>query len=311
MLYIIGCTNRKRYQPVPYLCASTLPECALPEAVAIWTKRVTDAPTQAAAGDLYSGRSFHEASIVFRRADIEGYIVSAGLGLVACDAAVPAYSLTWTGPAEDDVRLKIRGDWSPGMWWNRINVARTAQTGIAALVEANSDSLTVVALSETYARMVADDLASLGEADLGRLRIIGPRNAARLPARLRPYLMPFDSRLDGPAFPIPGTRTDFAARAGRWFVEEIASTHPEGSADCHATAVSEALAQFSPPPQFSRSPRMDEEIADLILVNWERAEGKSSRMLRILRDNLGIACEQNRFARLFRETAARRKGGGQ
>ena len=83
--------------------------------------------------------------------------------------------------------------------------------------------------------------------------------------------------------------------------------HPDGSAEFHAAAVAEALGRFPSPPRFFRSPRTDVEIADLILANWERAEGKSSRMLRVLRDDLDIACEQSRFARLFRETAARRK----
>jgi hypothetical protein len=307
MLYIVGCTNRKRHQPVPGLRASTLPESVLSEVAAIWAERVADAVPTATAGDLYCGRSFHEAGMVFRRSDVEGYVVSAGLGLVACDASVPAYSLTLTGPAEDDVRLKIRGEWSSGAWWGRVNAVRGERTGIAALVEARPAAPAVIVLSETYAAMVSDDLASLGDSDVGRLRIVGPRNAASLPERLRPCLMPFDDRLDGPAFPIPGTRADFAARAGRWFVEEIASVHPDGSAEVHAAAVAEALERFPPPPRFSRSPRTDVEIADLILANWERAEGKSSRMLRVLRDDLDIACEQSRFARLFRETAARRK----
>ena len=307
MLYIVGCTNRKRHQPTPDLCASTLPEAALSEVASIWAERVADAPVAACAGDLYCGRAFHEAGIVLRRGDVEGYVVSAGLGLVACGLRVPAYSLTLATPAEDAIRSRIRGRWGSGLWWECVNTARGNSARLAALVEAKCDSPAVVVLSESYAEMVSDDLASLNDDHIGRLRIVGPRNADRLPERLRPLLMPFDDRLDGPTFPIPGTRADFAARAGRYFVEEILAKHPGASAEVHGEAVRMALGVLPPPPKFSRSQQTDAEITALIIAHWKQSGGKSSRMLRILRDDLGVACEQGRFSHLFRQTATRLK----
>jgi hypothetical protein len=44
----------------------------------------------------------------------------------------------------------------------------------------------------------------------------------------------------------------------------------------------------------------DEEIVVLIREHWSAAQAQSTRMLRLLRDDLGVACEQGRFSRLFR-----------
>ena len=45
--------------------------------------------------------------------------------------------------------------------------------------------------------------------------------------------------------------------------------------------------------------KTDSEITQLIIKNWEKSSGYSSRMHRILRDEELVSCEQKRFQKLF------------
>jgi hypothetical protein len=173
------------------------------------------------------------------------------------------------------------------------------RTPLADLVRQNEAVIMVLALPEAYACMVAADLLTLPDSDLCRLRLIGPRNASRLPEKLRGVLMPYDDRFDGMDSVNSGTRSDFAQRAGRHFVEEILLADYERSPKDHALAVAGILEKMARPVTVRRRSLSDQEIVVLIEQHWGSACGKSSRMLRVLRDDLLVACEQKRFQRLF------------
>jgi len=56
------------------------------------------------------------------------------------------------------------------------------------------------------------------------------------------------------------------------------------------------------PPLTKRDRRLDDiELAAVIRHYWDETDGSATRMLRLLRDEMGIACEQKRFAVLFRQ----------
>lgn len=48
----------------------------------------------------------------------------------------------------------------------------------------------------------------------------------------------------------------------------------------------------------------DEEIRQVLMTQWARYSGRSTKLLRHLRDEAGISCEQRRFSRLWQELAA-------
>ena len=52
----------------------------------------------------------------------------------------------------------------------------------------------------------------------------------------------------------------------------------------------------------------DEEIIKKIQQLWDKADGKSNKMLRVLRDEESIACEQGRFSRLFKLAKSEKRG---
>jgi hypothetical protein len=119
--------------------------------------------------------------------------------------------------------------------------------------------------------------------------------------------MPYDDRLDGPDSTNRGTRSDFAGRALRHFAE-LTRGEPQGhSAAEHAAKVSATLDGWRMPAKVARIRHDDAALLDLIRAHWDAERGSSSRLLRRFRDDLGIACEQGRFAKLAREVRSERE----
>ena len=122
---------------------------------------------------------------------------------------------------------------------------------------------------------------------------------------LRRILMPYDGRLNGRNSALPGTGTDFAARAladfTRWILPEL----PDADLNAHREAVVRRISSWAYNSLVIRERHTDEQLSALISQHWNDAGRSASRMLRYFRDELGIACEQARFSRLF----ARAQGG--
>lgn len=298
-IYVAACSNRKRIAPSETLKAEHLPFGSQKIVAEEWLKRVKDAARVSSIRDLYCGRSFSEATKVWQLLQAEPYVVSAGLGLVNASCSIPSYSLTLATASSDSIVRKIDGRFQPDEWWAAINIGMETRTPLADLVRQNEAVIMVLAVPEAYACMVAGDLLTLLDSDLRRVRLIGPRNASRLPEKLREVLMPYDDRFDGMDSVNSGTRADFAQRAGRHFVEEILLANFERSPKDHALAVAGRLEKMSRPVTVRRHSLSDQEIVALIEKHWDSACGKSSRMLRVLRDDLLVACEQKRFQRLY------------
>jgi hypothetical protein len=97
---------------------------------------------------------------------------------------------------------------------------------------------------------------------------------------------------------VPGTKSDFAQRALVHFANHIAGGLADLAVDI--AAVTRALAAAEPPPRIVRAPASDAELLKLIRTRLSPS-ASASRLLRLLRDEDQIACEQSRFAKLFRQ----------
>lgn len=294
---LTACTQRKRFVPQSLLSARSLASGALKDVSREWTKRLSQAESVATANDLYCGRSFVEAkkAAQIMRGDL--YIASAGLGLLRSDDAAPAYNLTVSKGSPDCILDKLSGDHEASDWWAAIATARAPFEAIEKTV-----GLIILALPSAYLRMVAPTLGHLRHPVLERIRIIGSgREPSELPANLSSQFLPYDERLDGPQSPIRGTKSDFASRAVRHFVEAVLEKAPIASMETHAKIVRETLAPWGRPQVKSGNRASDAELKSLIRDHWDRMEGKSTKVLRVLRDELNVACEQKRFARLATE----------
>ncbi|MBY5324331.1 hypothetical protein HFN11_29150 [Rhizobium leguminosarum] len=292
---LTACTQRKRVTPNPLLCARDLPIGTLGQVAKAWMAKVATVEAVAPAKDIYCGRSFVEAKKAAAIAQADLHIVSAGLGLIHSQQDIPSYNLTVSKGSQDCIldKLEDHGDTD---WWAALGGHKTMND----LLD-KASGLIIIALPSPYLRMVAPALQGVSDALCDRIRIVGGRDVPDLNPRLEGVRLPYDDRLDGPQSTLPGTRSDFASRAGRHFVENVLATAPLATAREHAELVEIALSGWDRPLSKSGMRMSDSDLKSIVRDHWSRADGRATKLLRILRDELNIACEQKRFSRLTAE----------
>jgi len=296
-LVFVNCTGRKRRPATAYLRARDLHFGSAQTIATRWVEQLRRAPLQCLAQQLYCGRSVTDALSATEALQGTLYFVSAGLGVVAGNATVPAYNLTVAPSSPESVLPRItKGPSASGCWWNALTTALGTPSPVAAIV-GSSSGLVLVAVPSTYLDMLADELAALPTPSLRRLRIMGPRDGGTLPARLRDQWMPYDRRLHAQEG-FAGTESDFPQRALRHFALHVIGADPKGSASDHATVVDRLLGTRRVERRTPGRRMSDEEITAVMWRIWDAQGGNRSRILRELRSTLRVACEQSRFKRL-------------
>jgi hypothetical protein len=299
---IVGCTNRKRRPAEAGLSASDLPFGSFESLGHSWRERTLKAPRHLTAKDLYCGRGVSEPQKVAKNRPVDLRIASAGLGLVSLDSLVPAYNLTISRKSDEAIQRRVEGEVSSlTEWWAQVC---SPVNPIASLVREYQGRVVILAMPSTYIELVAGDLGTLTNSELNAVRIISGSIPFEL-GRLSKCVLPYDHRLDGPDSPIRGTRTDFAVRAASHFIESCVGSG-RTSLVVHRQRVIAALDKMRPPALHRRTRKSDVEIVDLILQRWSGAEGRSTHLLRAIRDFEQVACEQSRFRRLYQVAAEQR-----
>ncbi len=296
---VTNCTQRKSVQERIHF--AQLPHVREVKRLAkAWQRVIGRAADVGPVQALYQGRSIVDTVATAAYLRSSWYVVSAGLGLVRSDQPVPAYECTVAAGSELDDRLRLLGA-TASDWWNAITAPQPQP--LSRLIRR---SLTLLALPSSYLRMTHDDLARVPPAKAGQLRIFTSTAGAQfVPKHLADCVMPYDDRLES----VPnyaGTRADFPQRALRHFVETLEATSlrlPDAR-----MAVSSTLAH-RPRQVRSTGRRMsDEEIREVLKEQWARHKGSSTRLLRFLRDEARISCEQKRFSRIWQAMAADVRG---
>lgn len=297
ILILTNCTQRKRSRVPEDLHARALPTSTYTAVSEAWIRRVRAAPVTHKAKDLYCGRAVTETAKVAQALAAEVAFVSAGLGIVRWEDSVPAYNLTSSGRLADSIGQRLTEPYSPARWWSALSHARGGR-GLSALVRSLNPRLILAALPASYLELVGDELEVLPEAFQRSLRILGPRRASEVPIGLQRYWLPYDGRLDCPKSGFNGTAGDFPHRALRHFSQHLAEAGLGGSLTAHREWVESALSAWRPYVRTQGTTVSDEAVLKVIAGLWEKCEGRRTRVLRELRDNSGIACEQSRFRRL-------------
>lgn len=300
-LVITTCTNRKRKPVARALHISDLEAAPLASLARAWSERLTRASERFPAAAIYGGRAFQEAASAARDLDARFLVVSAGLGLIDASSSVPPYACTVVVGARDSVADSVIDPFSVQTWWDALRAASPFAAPLANFVVDDRGPI-LAALSDAYLAMIADEMATLPPSALKRLRIFTRTPTDRIAPALRASVMPYDDRLDGPDSTMRGTRSDFASRALRHFV----SLKMMGSAIEDADAVKAALSGWRMPPKFDRARHDDAQLLSMIRQHWNVVDGSSSKLLRLFRDELGVACEQSRFAGLARRVREER-----
>ena len=292
---VTNCTQRKSGQVRVDL--ARLPPVRGAERLAeAWQRLVGRAAPLGPVQTLYQGRTIADTAASAAHLDSSWYVVSAGLGLVRSDQPVPAYECTVAAGSELIRRLERSGA-TTADWWSAITAAQPHP--LSRLI---ARSPTLLALPSTYLRMVHEDLAHVSVTKARQLRIFTSTVGARLvPEHLADCVMPYDDRLESvPSY--AGTRSDFAQRALRHFVEALeAAPLPLEKA---RAKVSAALVRRPRPLRSPGSRMSDDDIRRTLTDQWARHAGSSTRLLRYLRDEARIACEQKRFSRIWQALSA-------
>ena len=298
-LVISSCTQRKRTGPGAPLDASEVGPGLYDDFARKWLSLARTRPTLPA-GALYVGRSVSEARKASQHLDADLWFTSTGFGLVEEQQPLPHYDLTVVKGNRGLADVINDPTFSPTRWWQAINKARGRPTPISQLLDCNSRSHVFLALPKAYLCLVQDDLAQISERHRSRLRIFTSVDGRRaIPDGLKDNVLPYDDRFDGLDSPNPGTRSDFPQRVLRHFVSQVFQPNDPDLAREKAAVhclMNQLTARVIPP----RIRKSDDELLALMDLNWDRAKGRASLMLRVLRDDLLIACEQKRFAGLFR-----------
>src|SRR5262245_11554587 len=298
---ISNCTRRKRLAPSPKLCARTLPCGPLDEIGKEWLARLATENSRSSVASLYGGRAFTEAAAAARKVQASFFLISAGVGCVEWQDQVPSYSLTIAAGNSDSILPHLSDVRSARAWWEFIARSSRISRRLAEILEADAarGGLLLIALPLAYADMIQGELLALSPRAVCRLRFFTSGPIETLDSRLRPFVMPYDSRLDGPDSKVRGTRSDFASRALRDFAEAILTNQPNAAADAHREEVLKRLSAWRQPLVPKRLRMTDDDLLIAMRTNWARGGESASRMLRLFRDELGIACEQARLKTLF------------
>lgn len=297
-LVITSCTGRKKKKYDSFSFPGARRARGADELARAWVATLQGREAETVAvRDYYAGRGFSEALSVADHLDAPLGVVSAGLGLVYSTDAVTPYDLTVSGGSASISTHLSRYGQTTVDWWSALNAAWGRPYPFSRLFGAYGAVTVLVALPSTYLSMVQDELADLEPRQRQRLRIItSEAGAASLPVVLAPQAMPYDARLESD---LPGTLSDFPQRALRHFVMTL-EAH-ERPADEARQLVTGAMKHMQRRELPVRRRLSDAEICNLLRKNWDTCDGKSTKLLRYLRDEALVACEQTRFRQLWQE----------
>jgi len=229
--------------------------------------------------------------------------VSAGLGLVSVTDLIPNYSLTISEGTGSIQNWLASQKSSSADWWIQLCEALDSSVPVSALVsKASANDKVFIALPGRYMQMISSDLGSIADRHQRKLRIFTSGAGFKfVPDALKSFVMPYDERLEG----IPqhdGTRSDFPQRALKHFVTHLeAQDHPLEQAKRFVMRAMESSEVRSNPARVKVS---DARIAELILEHWDDYGGSATKLLRFLRDDAKVSCEQSRFSGIWRTVRA-------
>jgi hypothetical protein len=309
---IASCTKRKRTPVPPELRLRELREAEPGVRARSWWSRLHEHPHPTLpAESLYAGEHWRvvlELPPLALQARLRPrlWVASAGYGLIPSDAPIRPYSASFSRDDEDSVVPRHPSRPAGALsrqWW--MALAREAGPApgeprlLHHLARSSPDARILVVASPSYVGALEEDLALAARA-LRRpehlLVISAPGPTSR--GVLAPHWVPSSARLQAA---MGGTRNalsvriakDLLRRAGREDVSDLDAARVQGY-------YGRLIHRSAPPQRFQRTPMTDDEVRQFIARELRTEQRTWSAMLRRLRDS-GLACEQQRFRRLFHE----------
>lgn len=293
---VVTCAKEKRLTVPAELRLAAVPVRLPAVRAADWVRLLAVSITDTIpAADLYAGTHWAAARETAAFAD-HAWVASAGYGLIPFDAQVRPYSATFAlGDPDSVVPPKSKSKpTDPADWWDALADWPGPVPGSPRRLTELADpgGFLLVAASVPYLRAMGRDLAAANEKAPGRVAVIC--GGARSNHPLADILLPCDARLQ-PV--VGGPLVALNARVARKLLAEPPATWT-------LTAARDRLAGWlAAAPKRTRVVRRgvdDEEVLGYIRRELTATPAASATtLLRELRGR-GLACEQKRFARLFR-----------
>ncbi len=298
---VVACANRKT-QPVPgSLRLRHIVGSSPAGRAARWIDQLerSTEPT-VPARQLYAGEHWQvvrelESITAAAGVDASLWVCSAGYGLVSADAPLRPYAATFATGHADSVSA------DPGnrpRWWASLadwkGPVPSAPRTLRDLACREPHAVFLVALSSAYLAACADDLLGLADqlASPEQLTIIstGTRSGGPLSRHLAPATAQLQPVLGG-------TRQSLNAR----ILAYLLRNQPDALTHTQVGRVLTGLLAAAPPlVRYERTPRTDRQVGMFIRRRLtSEPDVTASRLLREFRE-LGYACEQGRFAALYR-----------
>ncbi len=262
-----------------------------------WLNKIREKAHLLEADKTYVGRSTKDAIAVKDSVKGEMYFISAGLGLIHSFEKIPRYNLTVSKGENTLHRWLKEKNLSSKDWWAHLNKHLGFLNPVSTLVNKNPDSGFLISLPSTYIEMISSDISHLSGKALKNIRIFTSKNGRMLlPTELQNQCLPYTSNLEGISG-FNGTQNDFPQRAMRHFINEL--NGQTLNINDSIKTVNLVLSSISKPLRPERTKLDDGSIEKIIENNFERLNGNSQKLLRFLRDESKVSCEQSRFKNLM------------
>ena len=313
---VVTCTKRKSVAVPDRLKLRRVRRADAKTKIGLWRDRLEACHSElVAVRDLYSGDHWSiakamEGTTTFGDVGVRLWVASAGYGLISLDDSVKPYSATYSIDHPDSVVKRTTGNDRPTIcreWWTLMSqwngpVERMPRT-LTEVAAASPNSPLIVVASENYLLGINDDLCDardeLNEPELLSIFSAGCKSLNGL-AR---HLVPYDARLQRV---VGGALRSLNMRAAQKALHESRRSQP--TLPVLRRKFKRLLDSQPPLDRPERLPMTDAAVCRFIKQAIRRdADVSHTPLLRKLRDG-GHACEQKRFAKLFRQVREQLNG---
>jgi hypothetical protein len=281
---IVTCTDRKSATPADELMVRNLPKGQMHVRARVWQDALAQASLRRPLIDLYCGETWSQVRALSLRASSLGYepimfVASAGLGLQRVSTPAPACAATFSTGHADSVGTSLL---EARTWWSALPRAEIAPGGRAIWI-----------LSEVYSRVISELL--LKETAPSDLLVFGGSKEVGDSMRI-----PSDRSLRRA---LGGTVTSLNVRSA---MQWLALSDGEDPFTRPARAKWRAWSDEKRHHEvFDRKPMSDMAVLEFVAeLCAQQPQISRTSALRVLRE-AGMACEQRRFADLFRQAVSR------
>ena len=275
-----------------------------------WRKRLSfNRKNRVSVRDLYSGD--HWATIRelnSRYFDVQVWVCSAGYGLIHIEDEITPYSATFSRKHPDSVWNNV-SDGVDGLsreWWSALSRwkghAGSGPRSLKGLAEERPKESMLVVASANYLRAILPDLQQMAAKLASPENLCIVSSGSRELEGLGDHLIPCDARMQAE---VNGARRSLNARLAQKIVSEARAIPRKTPLKKRYRAILNRQPEIK---RYDRRPAADGEVIRFILRELNKDETvRHTPLLRRFRDK-GFACEQKRFASLFKEVSNGKKG---